>query len=135
MSVEQNKAALRRIYEELYNNKDISRVPELVAPDYYFGNNKGHDGYRQILANWHTAFPDVHFTVDQVVGEGDWLAYRISVGGTFKGKFRGFEPTGKTFKLTGAFFSQFKDGKLFTSFGFADNLGLYQQLGVKPEGW
>ncbi len=135
MSVEQNKATLHRIYDELYNKKNVSLVPELIAPDYHFGNNKGQDGYRQVLASWHTAFPNIHFTVDQVVGEGDWLAYRLSSTGTFKGKWRDFDPTGKEVKFTLAFFSQFKDGKLLTTFAFADTLNLYQQMGVKPPGW
>ena len=76
MSVEQNKATLRRMYEEVYNKGDLSLAPQLIAADYHFGDLKGPDGWKQAVTNWRSAFPDVHFTVDHAVGEEDWIAYR-----------------------------------------------------------
>ena len=132
MSVEQNKATLRRMYEEVWNRGNMSVIPELIALNYHFGERKGPEGWRQIVTTMRTAFPDVHYTIDQIVGEGEWLAYRVSVRGTFKGRYGNIEPTGKQFNSTQAFFSLFKDGKLMTAIGFGDTLSFYQQLGVKP---
>ena len=133
MSVEQNKATLRRMYEEVYNKGDLSLAPQLIAADYHFGDLKGPDGWKQAVTNWRSAFPDVHFTVDHAVGEEDWIAYRLSIQGTFKGKWQNMEPTGKQVNFTLAFFSQFKDGKLFTSTAFTDP-NVYQKLGTVPPG-
>jgi steroid delta-isomerase-like uncharacterized protein len=134
MSVEQNKETLRRMYEEVYNKGNLSLAPELVAPGYHFGDLRGPDGWKQAVTSWRTAFPDIHFTVEDAVGEGDGIAYRLSMEGTFKGKWRGIEPTGKKVKGTLAFFSQYENGKLLTSFAFADQLAMYQQMGVTPPG-
>ena len=112
MSVEQNKATLKRMYEEVYNKGNLSLAPELVAAGYHFGELEGPDGWKQAVTSWRTAFPDIHFTVEDAVGEGDWIAYRLSLEGTFKGKWRNIEPTGKKVKGTLAFFSQYEDGKL-----------------------
>jgi predicted ester cyclase len=120
---------------EVFNTGNTSTAPKLIAQDYRFGDREGPDGWKDAVNSWHVAFPDVRFAVDQVVGEGDWLAYRLTVEGTFKGKWMGVEPTGKKVKGTLAFFSQFKDGKLFTAIAFADTLSWYQQMGAAPPGY
>ena len=135
MSAEQNKATLKRMYEEVYNKGNLSLAPELVAPGYHFGELRGPDGWKQAVASWRTAFPDIHFTVEDAVGEGDWIAYRLSIEGTFKGRWRNIEPTGKKVKGTLAFFSQDRGRQLLTSFAFADQLAMYQQMGVAPPGY
>jgi predicted ester cyclase len=135
MPVEQNKATLRRLYEEAWNKGNLAVIPELVSPDYHYGEYKGVDGYRQLVTTQRSAFPDVHFTIDQVIGEGDWLAYQITTKGTLKGKLLDIEPTGKEATWKRAFFSQFKDGKLVAAVAVADNLSFYQQIGVKPPGF
>jgi predicted ester cyclase len=135
VSVEQNKATLVRMYEEVYNKGNLSLAPQLVAPDYHFGELKGPEGWKQAVTSWRTAFPDVHFTIDHAVGEGDWIAYRLSVQGTFKGKWRDIEPNGKPVKFTLAFFSQYKDAKLLTSVAFADTLVWYRQMEAMPPGF
>ena len=135
MSVAENKATLKRMYDEVYNKGNLSLAPQLIAPDYHFGDLKGPEGWKQAVTNWRTAFPDLHFTVEQAVGEGDWIAYRLSIQGTHKGKWMNVEPTGKNVKGTLVFFSQFKDGKLFTSLASANMLDMYQQLGVAPPGY
>ena len=132
MSVERNKATLHRMYDEVWNAGNMSVIPELIAPNYHFGDRKGPEGWGQIVTAMRTAFPDVHYTLDQVVGEGEWLAYRVSVRGTFKGRYGNIEPTGKKFSSIQAFFSLFNDGKLATAFGFGDTLNFYRQLGVRP---
>ena len=135
MSVEQNKATLKRLYEEVWNKGNLSLMPEMVSPDYHYGEYRGLDGYRQVVTMQRNAFPDVRFTIDQVIGEGDWLAYHLTTKGTLKGKLLNIEPTGKEATWKRAFFSQFKEGKLAAAVAVADNLTFYQQIGVKPPGF
>ncbi len=132
MSVEQNKAVLRRLYEEVWNKGDPSLLPELVSPDYRFADYKGLEGYMQLVTMQRNAFPDVRFTIDQVVGEGDWLAYQLTTNGTFKGKLGNIEPTGKAATWKRAFFGHYKDGKIVTTDVVSDALAFYQQIGVTP---
>lgn len=132
MSVEQNKETLRRIYDEIYNKGDLSKVPELISPDYLHGDLKGQEGWKQIVNLFRSVFPDVHFTIDQVVGEGDTLAYRITGEGTHQGTLYNMKPTGKKVKWTQALFCDFKDGKLLNAAAIADTLSMIQQMGYIP---
>jgi len=135
MSVEQNKATLKRMYDEVWNKGNWSIVPEVVSPDYQHGNYKGPEGWKQLVSSMRTAFPDLHDSIDQVIGEGDWLAYRVSNTGTFKAKYGDMEPTGKKLKMTQILFSQFKDSKLVATVALSDTLALYQSLGIAPPGF
>ena len=132
MSIEENKATLKRMYDEVWNTGDISKVSELASPDYHYGDYKGPDGWGQIVSLVRSAFPDLKYTIDQVIGEGDWLAYRTTAEGTHKGKYGDIEPTNKLIKWNQVFFSQFKDGKIVTTIALGDRLAVYQQMGVAP---
>ena len=138
MSVEENKAIIRRAAEEVWNKGDMSVVPELIAPDYVyhspFGEFKGPEGCKQFVTMTRNAFPDIHMTIDDMVGEGDKVAVRLSWRGTFKGKFGDLEPTGKQVNMTSAYFYRFAGGKEVEALPYSDSLALYQQLGVSPPG-
>jgi predicted ester cyclase len=132
MSVEQNKTTLKRMYEEVWNTGDVSKVSELASPDYEYGDYKGPEGWGQVITLVRSAFPDLHYTIDQVIGEGDTLAYRLTAKGTHLGKYGNFEPTGKKVTLTQWFFSNFKEGKLLNTVAIGDMLSLLQQMGYLP---
>ena len=134
MGVEENKKAQRRIVEEVFNNKDLSVIPELISPDFeyeeFFGSFKGPEGFRQMCEMQNAAFPDLHYTIEDMIGEGDKLVTRMTWSGTFKGKFGPIEPTGKHIVLTEAAFSTFKDGKETGPLTIADMLSFFQQAGI-----
>ena len=136
MSVEQNKATLRRVFEEVWNKGNLELIPELVSPDYVHhglqGESKGHEGYRQMVTSTRNAMPDLHYTVEDVVGEGDKLAVRLSWSGTFTGKMGDIEPTGKKVNMKQALFNRYVDGKCVEAIPFMDTVTLYQQMGISP---
>jgi predicted ester cyclase len=139
MSVEQNKANLSRIVEEVFNKGNMSVIPQLIAPSWSYNNMgqefKGPEGFKQFASDFRTAFPDAQMTVDEMVGEGDKLAARIAIRGTFKGKLGDIKPTGKRFDVKFAYFYSYKDGKeTAVPIEFIDNLDFYQQLGIQPPG-
>ena len=130
MSVEENKAVLERIIDDVWNRRDLSLIPYLIATNYVYANDRGHEGYREVVRRNISAFPDYHFKLEEVIGEGDRLAGRLTVSGTMKGKWRGFEPTGRYMSYTLAGFWRFENDKLAESVGYADNLPVYRQLGI-----
>jgi len=132
MSVEQNKATLKRMYDEVWNTGDVSKLSELVSPDYQMGDIKGPEGLGQTVNMFRSAFPDLHFTIDQVIGEGDSIAYRITGEGTHQGDFGNLKPTGKKMKWTQFFFQEYKEGKVLRTAGLADYLSMLQQMGYIP---
>lgn len=134
MSLEENKAVARRVIEEVFNNKDISVLPELISPNYVyhgvFGDARGPEGLGEIVTAYHKAFPDIHATIDDMVAEGDMVACRLSFRGTFKGEMMGMAPTGKQLNQVEGVFIRFEDGKEVEAFPFADGITFFQQLGI-----
>ncbi len=138
MSTEEaNKASFRRAYEELFNQGNLSLVEELVAPDFLNhaappGSNRGPESMRQLIRMLRTAFPDLHFTIEELVAEGDTVAGRVIMSGTHQGTFQGMPPTGRSFRQAQMHFVRFRDGKGVEHRAVRDDLGLMQQLGVIP---
>ena len=134
-SGEANKANERRLYEEVWNKGNLSLISELVSPDFVSGNNKGLDGYRQMVSGWRTAMPDVHFTIHEMVAEGDKVAYRVSATGTGAGNLGSVDVRGKKISGTMSIFTEYKGGKVAVGVAATDMLGLYRQAGVMPPGF
>ena len=139
MSIEENKALIHRHVEEVFNKGDLSFVEDIIAPDYVCHMSetyefKGIDGFKQIVTGTRNAFPDLHYTIESLVAEGDKLAVRYSWTGTHQGDFFGVAPTGKRVNMKEAIFYRFKDGKEVEALPYADMLSLFQQLGVSPPG-
>jgi steroid delta-isomerase-like uncharacterized protein len=135
MSIEEeNKAVARRVIDEVFNNKDMSVLPELVSPNYVYhgplGEYKGPDGLREIISAYHNAFPDIHATIDEMVAEHNTVAFRMSIQGTFKGEMMGMAPTGRQLNTVEGVFVHFEDGKEVETFPFSDGMTFFQQLGI-----
>jgi steroid delta-isomerase-like uncharacterized protein len=137
MSTEENKAVVRRIYEEWNKQKWVGML-ELVAPNYvYHGPGVFGDmnlaARKQFLPALFTAFPDVHYTVEDLIAEGDNVVSRFTARATHQGEFMGVPATGKVVTWTGIIISRFAGGKWVEDWEQADMLGLFQQLGVIPQ--
>ena len=138
MSIEEeNKARQRRVFEEVINERKIDLIPEYFASDYSISSPmgigiEGADGFRQSLAAGIIAFPDVHYTIDDMFAEGDKVATRYTLTGTFKGELMGITPTGKRFEIIGILITRWVDGKEVEAWESRDMLDWYRQLGVTP---
>ena len=135
MSTEENKADVRRGYEAL-NQRNLAVFDELLTPDIVFHiastTIQGLEAYKQVLSMLFTAFPDLQFTIEDMVAEGDFVVVRHTTRGTHQGNFRGIPPTGKQVSGTGMFIDRIVNGKAVEQWGNSDTLGLLQQLGVIP---
>jgi steroid delta-isomerase-like uncharacterized protein len=139
VSVEENKAKQRRLWEEVFNKGNLEIIPEFFAPSYSFRSPlgieaKGPDGFRQMIAMMRNALPDLHVTIDDLFGEGDRVATRATITGTFKGEMMGIPPTGKKVTAPVILITYWKDGKEVEAWESLDTLAFYQQLGIKPPG-
>ena len=136
MSIEENKALIRRWVEKL-NNKDLTVVDELISDDYVLhvpggSEIKGPQGLKQMFAVNMVAFPDSYYTIDDMVAEGDKVAVRLTLKTTHKGEYMGIPATGKSMTLTIAFFYRLIGGKIVEALQYSDSLSMFQQLGVTP---
>ena len=135
MSTEDNKALVRRGYEAL-NQRNWAAFEELVTPDLVLHNAsmtiQGFEAYKQFVSMYFTAFPDLRFTIEDMIAEGDTVVARQTARGTHQGELMGIPPTGKQVSTTGINIFRFANGKGVEEWFNGDDLGLLQQLGVVP---
>ncbi len=131
------KEVFRRTYDELFNRGDLAGVEEIIAPDFHNheappGQDRGPDSMRGLVAMLRTAFPDLHFEIEEVIAEGDTVAGRLTMTGTHRGPLMGLPATGRSVRQDHMHFVRFRDGKAVEHWGVRDDLGMMQQLGVIP---
>jgi steroid delta-isomerase-like uncharacterized protein len=85
-----------------------------------------------LVTVYRNAFPDVHFTIDEQIAEGDKVVTRWTGHGTHKGELAGIPATGKSATVTGMGVDRIVNGKIVESWGIFDQFGMMQQLGVIP---
>lgn len=137
MSAEENKGIMRRIYEEVINQGNMDAADELIAADLvehdpFPGYEPSLEGFKEGLAAFRGAFPDLHATVEDMIAEGDMVAARITMSGTHQGEFMGIPPSGKRVTISGIDLARFEGGKGVEHWANQDDLGMMQQLGVVP---
>jgi len=136
-STEVNKASMRRFYDEVFNKKNRAAIDEFIDPTQVDhaappGTPGGLEGAKHTVTMYLTAFPDLHFTVEDLIAEGDKVVARLTVRGTQLGAFMGTPPTGKQATSTAIDINRMAGGKSVEHWLNMDTLGLLQQLGVIP---
>jgi steroid delta-isomerase-like uncharacterized protein len=126
-----NREIVRKLYEDCVNTGNVALLPTLIANDYVGPNgDRGPAGYEQIVTGLRAGFPDIHFTLDEVLTDGDKVVVRWTWRGTHTGNFRGFPPSRKAITTTGIVIYQLRDEKIVHSWLESDRLGVLQQIGV-----
>jgi predicted ester cyclase len=135
MSIEENKAVVLRFYE-LFSRGEFDACKKLISPKFVSHRTTG-DILAKDMANdlgkLFTAFPDLKLTIEQMVAEGDKVAFREIAEGTHKGEFMGIAPTDKKFKMINACILKIVDGKWAEAWTTMDEFNLMQQLGAIPK--
>jgi len=129
-----NKAVVQRYFEEVINQQQPHLLEEIYAEDYYFlsledgREGRGLKGFKEFLPYFFKAFPDIHYTVDQLVAEGDKVVAQVTARGTHRGEFWGYPPSHNRVEVTEVFFYKFRGGKVIENRRLIDLHKLYQQL-------
>ena len=133
---EQNKDLMRKLVEE-WNKKSNELYREVMASDYAFYSPSANlnplsrdEAAANMEAFW-KGFPDLVFTIEEIVAKGDWLTTRWIARGTHDGEFMGIPATGKQIEFGGLVISHIQNGKLLKDWEDADALGLMMQLGLE----
>ena len=88
---------------------------------------------KQTTTMFFNAFPDCTFTVENMVAEGDKVAYQVTIRGTHQGAFMGIPPTGNKLEMRDTSIKRIVNGKFVESWGTMDSLSMMQQLGAMPK--
>lgn len=118
MSALENKAIVRRLYKEFFNEGNWAVADELFSPNYVNrvappGHPPGPEGVKRNGAMFRTAFPDFRVTIEDLIADGDKVAVRFASSGTHKGTFLGVPPTGKRVEWAGIDMFTIAEGKLY----------------------
>ncbi len=136
MSAE-NKALVRRLFEEIWNKGNLSVADQIFATNYIHHDpstpdfGRGPESEKKRATLYRTAFPDLQLAIEDLVAEGDRVVTRWTARGTHRGELRGIAPTGKQFTVTGISIVRLSGGKLVEGWVNWDAQGLMEQLGVR----
>lgn len=130
------RQTIRRYFEDLWSRGDESLIDELLHPD-YVNNSPGspamstdREGVRWVLRALRTAFPDLRYTIEDMVVGDDAVAVRTSMSGTHRGDFFGLAPTGRSFRVNQMNIERFRDGRIVSHHRVTDMADLMRQLGA-----
>ncbi len=139
--LETNKAILRRHFEEVLNQGQLDVIDEIYTASYVLdapvqtagsvqahGETHGRDGLKRRVTLFRTAFPDIHFTVDNLIAEDDQVAAQYTFSGTHTGQFGELSPGGRSIVVCGILIAQMKDGKIESAISVFDSGDMMHQL-------
>jgi predicted ester cyclase len=136
VSEEANKARVRHFYEEVWGRGNLDVADELFAEDFVdhgpMGDMAGRDTFKQMVAQWRDAVPDVHCEVDTVIARGDLCAWLVRTTGTHTGDALGFPATGRRFETVSANIGRFRDGRAVEHWAEQGMFPMLVQIGVIP---
>jgi steroid delta-isomerase-like uncharacterized protein len=139
------KELIRRYFNEVWNTGDTSDLESLIDPAYtlrILDSDTGRPAalahgianLRANIASYRDAFPDLHFTMNQIIAEGDQVAVAWTATATHRGDFRGLPPTYRSLNYVGFSMFRITQEHIVEELYLGDRLGLWQQLGLVPEG-
>jgi steroid delta-isomerase-like uncharacterized protein len=142
------EAIVRRLIDELWNRGDLGVADDVLASDYVehpadpepgaeeqmqkHKKGPGPEGIKQFVTMFRRAFPDLIFTIDEMIVDGNRVAMRLTGRGTHQGEFGGIEATGKPVTVTGAAFHHIVGDKIAETYAYVDRMGLRAQLTSTP---
>ncbi len=137
MAGHDNKALVRRYYDEVFNQRNVDLVDELAVEDYvehdpFPGQGNGRGDLKARVQAILSAFNPVRFAQEDLVSEGDRVVVRWTQTGTHSGNFMGMPPTGKQFTIAGIDIHDVKAGRMAEHWHVVDMYALLIQLGALP---
>ncbi len=138
MTIETNKALIRRWVEEGWNARDLAVIDAIYAPNVVQHDPSSpvpvtsSEALKGYVSSFLTAFPDLHFTIDDLLAEGDKVLWRFTSQATHTGPLMNIPPTGKRATVTGMVLFRVTNDKIAEVWVNFDTLGMLQAIGVIP---
>lgn len=138
MSGQDNKAIVRRYYDEVLNQRKLNVLDELAVEDYvehdpFPGQGNGRSDLNARVELILGAFNPYRFAVEDVIGEADKVVVRWTATGTHSGDFMGIPSTARKFTIAGIDIHTVRGGRMAEHWHVVDQLALMQQLGIIPQ--
>jgi predicted SnoaL-like aldol condensation-catalyzing enzyme len=130
------RATLQRMFDEIINEGRLEVADELFADDYVdhgpMGDLTGREAFKQLVAQWREAVPDVHCEIDHLIVDGHLAAWLVRTTGTHTGNGLGFPATSRRFETVSANLGRFRDGMAAEHWAEQGMFPMLVQLGILP---
>ena len=126
---------VRRLYEEALNQNHPELLPALISEEVLFHGGteeRGIEAYKRLVARLRTAFPDQHFTIEDLIACDDRVVVRWTMEATHSGPLAGIPATGKRVQQRANVIYRFEDGMIAEVWAQMDQIGMLRQLGIDP---
>jgi predicted ester cyclase len=137
---EENKALVRRYFEEIWDKGNLDLIDELFTTNFVRhgptgteGEVRGLEGFKGLVTMYRTAFPDLRVPIEDLIAEGDRVVSRWTAYGTHQGELMGNAPTGNQATVTGIIVDRISGAKIEEEWVDYDTLHLMQQIGAVPQ--
>jgi steroid delta-isomerase-like uncharacterized protein len=137
------KQLANRFVEELWNGRRLDVADAIFAEDCVTHQlrsgapddavPRGPQAIKEHVAGWLASFPDLRFSVEQILSEGDRVVMQLLMEGTHQGTWMGISPTGKRLHIRMITIHRIANSKIAEDWVLVESLGFFQQLGVLPE--
>lgn len=127
---------IQRYFDELFNRGQTELVNELLHPEYvnhspgWAGLPRGREGVALVVRAMRDAFPDLNYTIEELIEQGDAVVVRARVRGTHRGAFLGRAGSGRAFDVQQITIERFRDRRIVAHHRVTDELGLHRQIGI-----
>ena len=132
MTIQANKALVRRFITEVFEEGWLDAVDELCADDFigHAWGNADKEGLKQAMVRVAKGLTDARFTLDDMIGEGDEVAVRLTASARQVGEFMGMPASGKAYEIGEIHICRVSDGKVAEHWHQFDSAGMMKQLGA-----
>jgi steroid delta-isomerase-like uncharacterized protein len=141
--MEPAKRIVKRFVEELWNARRLEVADQIFSQDCMTHQlrsgvaaeaaPRGPEAMKEHVSGWVMSFPDLRFTVEQMVAEGDRVASQLVMEGTHQGTWMGIPATGKRLQIRMITIHRIRNGRIAEDWVVVESLGLFQQLGAVPD--
>jgi steroid delta-isomerase-like uncharacterized protein len=131
MTIEENKALVRRFITEIFEQGRPEAVDELCADDFigHTWGNADKEGLKAAMDRVSKGLADAHFQIDDMIAEGDRVAVRVTASARQVGEFMGMPPSGKSYRIGEIHIFRLRDGKVTEHWHEYNPGALMKQLG------
>jgi steroid delta-isomerase-like uncharacterized protein len=140
--MENNKQLIVWFFEEVWNQRKLEIADDLFDDDCrtfqlrsgapVTSTPRGPESIKKHISEWLSSFPDLSFTIEQMVAEGDRVSSLLAMDGTHTGPWLGIPPNGKRINIRMMTIHRISGSKIVEDWVIVESLGLFQQLGVLP---
>ncbi len=133
LELQKNKESMKRIFEEVWSKGNLEVLDEVVAPSFkqhQYDRPSTREGFKAIIQEVRTAFPDLKVTLEDSVAEDDKVWMLVTCRGTHLGQFKGIPPAGRRFEISEVHIGRFENGKAVEHWGVSDMARLMEHLSV-----